>query len=149
MLKPLRYSLLLIFTFVYSSYPESISQNGSVTSSSMIASQVGVEILEQGGNAIDAAIGVGFALSVVHPGAGNIGGGGFMVIRLSDGTITTIDFREKAPSRAYRDMYLDDEGSVIPNRSWSTIHAVGVPGTVAGFGYVHEKYGSLNWKDLL
>ena len=149
MLKPLRYSSLLLFTFAFSLYPESISHNGAVTSSNHIASQVGIDILKNGGNAIDAAIAVGFALSVVHPGAGNIGGGGFMVIRLSNGTVTTIDFREKAPALADRDMYLDDNGSVIPNKSWSTIHAVGVPGTVAGFGYAHEKYGSLKWDTLL
>ena len=150
MLKSYTYSqFIFLFSFLFSFFPESISKNGAVTSSHPIASQVGIDILESGGNAIDAAIAVGFALSVVHPGAGNIGGGGFMLIRLADGSVTSIDFRETAPKLAYRDMYLDDNGQVISNMSWDTIFAVGVPGTVAGFGFAHKKYGSVNWKKIV
>ena len=105
--------------------------------------------MKNGGNAIDAAIATGFALSVVHPAAGNIGGGGFMVIRLADGTVTTIDFREVAPSGAYRDMFLDDSMNVIAGKSLNTSWAAGVPGSVAGFGMAHEKYGNTKWKTLV
>ena len=129
--------------------PDAVGKNGMVVSSHDLASNVGVEILKNGGNAIDAAIATGFALSVVHPGAGNIGGGGFMVIRLADGTVTTIDFREVAPSRAYRDMFLDDSMNVIENKSWNTAFAAGVPGSVAGFGMAHEKYGRAKWETLI
>jgi len=139
----------IYLTFVFASYPDAIGKNGVVTSSNKYASEVGIEILQSGGNAIDAAIAVGFALAVVHPGAGNIGGGGFMVIRLADGTVKTIDFREVAPSAAYRDMFLDDSLNVVPNKSWSTSWAAGVPGSVAGFGMAHEKFGSLPWWKLL
>ena len=100
--------LILFSTQIIARNPDAVGRNGIVVSSHELASQIGIDILGQGGNAIDAAIATGFALAVVHPGAGNIGGGGFMVIRLADGTVTTIDFREVAPSRAYRDMFLDD-----------------------------------------
>ena len=86
---------------------------------------------------------------VVHPGAGNIGGGGFMVIRLENGDVTTIDFRELAPSAAFRDMFLDDSLNVIPGKSWSTSWAAGVHGSVDGFGHAHEKYGSMPWWQLV
>lgn len=112
------------------------SKNGMVVSANKIASKVGVEILKSGGNAIDAAVAVGFALAVTYPYAGNIGGGGFMVIHLQDGTNTTIDFRERAPFTAYRDMYLDKEGNVIENMSLEGAASVGVPGSVAGLIYV-------------
>jgi len=114
-----------------------------VVSASKIASKVGVEILKAGGNAIDAAVAVGFALAVTYPYAGNIGGGGFMVIHLQDGTNTTIDFRERAPFTAYRDMYLDKDGNVIENMSLEGAASVGVPGSVAGLMYALEKYGTL------
>ena len=119
------------------------SKNGMVVSASKIASKVGVEILKAGGNAIDAAVAVGFALAVTYPYAGNIGGGGFMVIHLQDGNSTTIDFRERAPFTAYRDMYLDKDGSVIENMSLEGATSVGVPGSVAGLVYALEKYGTL------
>ncbi len=119
------------------------SKNGMVVSASKIASKVGVEILKAGGNAIDAAVAVGFALAVTYPYAGNIGGGGFMVIHLQDGTNTTIDFRERAPFTAYRDMYLDKDGNVIENMSLEGAASVGVPGSVAGLMYALEKYGTL------
>ncbi len=119
------------------------SKNGMVVSASKIASEVGVEILKAGGNAIDAAVAVGFTLAVTLPYAGNIGGGGFMVIHLQDGTNTTIDFRERAPFTAYRDMYLDEEGNVIENMSLEGAASVGVPGSVAGLVYALEKYGTM------
>jgi gamma-glutamyltranspeptidase / glutathione hydrolase len=113
-----------------------------VVSGSGIASDVGREILRQGGNAVDAAVAVGFALAVVHPEAGNLGGGGFMVIRLRDGTVQTLDYRETAPGRATRDMYLDEHGE--PTDLSLTGHlAAGVPGSVAGLVEAHRRYGQL------
>jgi gamma-glutamyltranspeptidase/glutathione hydrolase len=125
------------------------AQNGLVVSSQLLASEAGVATLKEGGNAVDAAVATGFALAVVHPAAGNIGGGGFMVIRFPDGKATTIDFREKAPAKAHRDMYLNSDGSV--NSELSTIGhlSAGVPGTVAGLVYVLEKYGSLPLKKIM
>ena len=142
-------TLLLFGTQIIARNPDAVGKNGMVVSSHELASQAGINILKQGGNAIDAAIATGFALAVVHPGAGNIGGGGFMVIRLEDGRVTTIDFREVAPSGAYRDMFLDDSLNVIAGKSWKTSLAAGVPGTVAGFGLAHEKFGSTNWEKLV
>jgi gamma-glutamyltranspeptidase/glutathione hydrolase len=113
-----------------------------VVSGSGIASDVGRAILRQGGNAVDAAVAVGFALAVVHPEAGNLGGGGFMVIRLRDGTVQTLDYRETAPARATRDMYLDEHGE--PTERSVTGHlAAGVPGSVAGLVEAHRRYGVL------
>jgi len=114
-----------------------------------LASLVGKQIMQQGGNAIDAAIATQFALAVVFPYAGNLGGGGFMVIRMADGTSTTLDFREMAPLAADRDMYLDEDGEVIKNLSTLGHLASGVPGSVDGMVRAHEKYGSLPWNDLL
>jgi len=128
---------------------DAIGQNGAVASSKKEATEIGIKILESGGNAIDAAVAVGFALSVVHPSAGNIGGGGFMVIRLANGDITTIDFREKSPALSHRDMFLDDNKEVIPGKSKYSALASGVPGTVYGLGYAHNKYGSMSWEKLL
>ncbi len=145
----MKYYILLIINLLIARFPDAVGENGMVVSSHALASKVGIEILQGGGNAIDAAIATGFALAVVHPGAGNIGGGGFMVIRLADGTVTTIDFRETAPAAAFRDMFLDDSLNVIPGKSWNTSLAAGVPGSVAGFGLAYEKYGSTNWKDLV
>lgn len=124
-------------------------KNGVVSSSNELASQVGIDILEKGGNAIDAAVGVGFALAVVYPQAGNIGGGGFMVIHLIDGTNTSIDYREKAPLLASRDMYLDPTGNVTLNLSTVGNLAAGVPGSVAGLLFALEKYGSMDRKQIL
>ena len=140
---------IFLLSIALASYPDAIGKNGAVVSSNKFASDAGISILKNGGNAIDAAIAVGFALAVVHPGAGNIGGGGFMVVRLADGTVKTIDFREVAPSNAYRDMFLDDSLNVIPGKSWSTSWASGVPGSVAGFGLAFEKFGSLPWWQLV
>ena len=96
------------------------------------ATRVGVDVLKRGGNAVDAAVAVGFALAVTHPAAGNLGGGGFMVIRLADGRETTIDYREKAPAGADRDMFLDSAGQPVADRSLIGALAAGVPGSVAG-----------------
>ncbi|MAX12555.1 MAG: gamma-glutamyltransferase [Candidatus Marinimicrobia bacterium] len=141
--------IALLISTLFSKMPDAVSQNGMVVSSNAIASQIGAQVLRDGGNAVDAAVAVGFALAVVHPGAGNIGGGGFMVVRFADGTATTIDFREVAPLASSKDMFLDENGEVISGKSWNTSYAVGVPGTVAGLGYVHEKYGSKRWSSLI
>ena len=142
--------IFIIFSqLIFARFPDAVGYNGAVVSSNEHASQVGLDILENGGNAIDAAIGVGFALAVVHPGAGNIGGGGFMVIRTANGEVTTIDFRETAPEKAYRDMFLDENGEVVQGKSWNTSWAAGVPGSVAGFGLAHDKFGTMSWKKIV
>ena len=123
--------------------------NGVVSSSSRIASEVGVDILKQGGNAVDAAIATAFAMAVTWPSAGNIGGGGFMIYHGADGESTAFDFREKAPLASTRTMYLDDNGNIRDNSNHAGILAVGVPGTVAGMELAHKKYGSLEWAALL
>ncbi|RMG21499.1 MAG: gamma-glutamyltransferase [Bacteroidetes bacterium] len=120
-----------------------------VVSAHPLASQVGADILRRGGNAVDAAVGVQFALAVVYPVAGNIGGGGFMVVRQQDGTAFTLDFREKAPSAAFRDMYLDAEGNAIAEKSRLGHLAAGVPGSVAGMFAAHDSLGSLPMKELI
>jgi gamma-glutamyltranspeptidase / glutathione hydrolase len=114
-----------------------------------VASQVGVEILQAGGNAIDAAVATGFALAVVHSPAGNIGGGGFMLIRMADGKTHFLDYREKAPAAATRDMYLDSSGNVIPGASEIGYKSIGVPGSVAGMTYAEQKYGKLPLKQVM
>jgi gamma-glutamyltranspeptidase/glutathione hydrolase len=124
-------------------------QNGLVVSAHPIASEIGVQILKKGGNAIDATVAVQFALAVVYPGAGNIGGGGFMVYRSAGGEINTLDFREVAPFAATTDMYLDMHGQPIDDLSLQGQLASGVPGSVDGMAKAHEKYGNLDWKELL
>ncbi|RZM29505.1 MAG: gamma-glutamyltransferase [Pedobacter sp.] len=124
-------------------------RNGMVVSAKQQASQVGIDILKKGGNAVDAGIAVQFALAVVYPNAGNIGGGGFMVYRSASGETNTLDFREKAASGASRDMYLDGAGNPITDKSLHGSLAAGVPGTVAGMVAAHQKYGKLKWADLL
>jgi gamma-glutamyltranspeptidase/glutathione hydrolase len=119
------------------------ARNGMVTSADGYASNAGLEILKRGGNAIDAAVAVGFALAVTYPSAGNIGGGGFMVIRLADGRETTIDYREVAPAAARQNMFLDENGEPVAERSQIGPLAAGVPGSVAGLTYAHQKYGRL------
>ncbi len=108
------------------------------------ASHVGVEIMQQGGNAVDAAVATGFALAVVHPPAGNLGGGGFMLIRFADGQVHFVDYREKAPGKASENMYLDAQGNVVPNLSLVGYKASGVPGSVAGMVYAQKKWGKLS-----
>ncbi len=132
---------------------ESLSANqstgGMVVSASAIASQAGRDVLAAGGNAIDAAIATGFALAVTYPTAGNIGGGGFMVVRFADGRSTTIDFRERGPAASHPNMFLDSSGAYSSAVHHSSHVAVGVPGTVAGFALAHTKYGSREWKSLV
>jgi len=124
-------------------------ENGMVVSAHRLASEVGRDVLREGGNAFDAAVAVNFALAVVYQQAGNIGGGGFMVYRMADGTTGTLDFRERAPFAATRDMYLDENGEVIKGLSLKGHLAVGVPGAVAGMAALHEKFGSRPWDALV
>jgi gamma-glutamyltranspeptidase/glutathione hydrolase len=124
-------------------------KNGMVVSAHPEASQVGIEILKKGGNAIDAAVAVQFALAVVYPNAGNIGGGGFMVYRSSKGEVNTLDFREKAAASASRNMYLDSVGNPIVDKSLYGHLAAGVPGSVDGMVQAHQKYGKLTWTEVL
>lgn len=133
----------------YSDRQGVIAQNGMVASAHPASSQVGADILKKGGNAVDAAVAVQFALAVVHPSAGNIGGGGFMVFRAADGVSYTLDFREKAPLRGSKDMYLDAQGNVIPNLSTQGHLASGVPGSVDGMATAHSRFGKLSWAEVL
>ena len=126
-----------------------IGANAMVVSAHPLASEIGNKILKQGGNAYDAAIAVNFALAVVYQQAGNIGGGGFMVHRQTDGSVGSIDFREKAPIAAHQDMYLDEKGDVISGLSQEGHLAVGVPGTVDGMVQIHSKFATMNWADLV
>jgi gamma-glutamyltranspeptidase/glutathione hydrolase len=151
--------LLLLVVFISSSVApvparEPVrGRHGMVASTNEIASRVGVEIMKRGGNAVDAAIAVGFALAVTHPAAGNLGGGGFMMIRLKNGRTTAIDYREMAPAAAHRDVYLDKNGNLIEGEGGSLVgyRAAGVPGTVRGMELALKKYGSgkLTWSQLL
>ncbi|KAA6045601.1 gamma-glutamyltransferase [Pantoea sp. Bo_7] len=125
------------------------AQHGMVASVDAMATQVGVDILRQGGNAVDAAIAVGFALAVTHPQAGNLGGGGFMLLRTASGRTAAIDFREMAPARASRDMFLDKQGNADSKLSLTSHLASGTPGTVAGFALAAKKYGTLPLRTLL
>ncbi|WP_227318536.1 gamma-glutamyltransferase [Cedecea davisae] len=120
-----------------------VAEHGMVSSQDAAATRVGVEILKQGGNAVDAAVAVGYALAVTHPQAGNIGGGGFMMLRTKDGKTVAIDFREMAPEKASRDMFLDDKGNADSKKSLTSHLASGTPGTVAGFSLALEKYGTM------
>jgi len=129
------------------------ARHGMVASTNEVASRVGVEIMKRGGNAVDAAIAVAFALAVTHPAAGNLGGGGFMMIRLKDGRSTAIDYREMAPAAANRNIYLDKNGNLIEGEGGSLVgyRAAGVPGTVRGMELALKKYGSgkLTWSQLI
>lgn len=124
-------------------------RNGMVVSASAEASEVGLNILKKGGNAVDAAVAVQFALAVVYPNAGNLGGGGFMVYRSAAGEVNALDFREKAAALASRDMYLDSVGNPVTDRSLYGHLAAGVPGSVAGMVEAHSKYGKLKWEELV
>ena len=133
----------------YSDRQGVIASNGMVATAHPEASRVGTDILKMGGNAADAAVAVQFALAVVHPSAGNIGGGGFFVYRTQKGKNYTLDFREKAPLKGEKDMYLDAAGNVIPGLSITGHLASGVPGSVDGMVQVHQKFGKLSWTALL
>src|SRR3984885_15846158 len=126
-----------------------VAEHGMVASGHELASRAGVEIMQAGGNAIDAAVATGFALSVVWPQAGNLGGGGFMLIRMKDGSTHFVDFREKAPAKATATMYQDAQGNVIPNLSTIGYKAVGVPGSVKGLVYAEEHFGKLGLKRVM
>ena len=126
-----------------------VAQHAMVVTVHQLASQVGVEILRAGGNAVDSAVATGFALAVVHSPAGNIGGGGFMLIRMADGQTHFLDYREKAPAAATRDMYLDEHGNVIEGASEIGYKSIAVPGSVAGLVYAEQKYGKLTLKQVM
>jgi len=123
--------------------------HGIVVSVHELASRAGVEIMQAGGNAIDAAVATGFALAVVHPPAGNLGGGGFMLVRMADGKLHFLDYREKAPAAAKADMYLDAQGNVIEGATEYGYKAIGVPGSVAGMVYAEQKYGKLTLQQVM
>ena len=125
------------------------AENGMVVSAQHLATMVGVDVLKRGGNAVDAAVAVGYALAVVYPAAGNLGGGGFMTIQLADGRKTFLDFRETAPNGATANMYLDKDGNVVKGLSTKGHLAVGVPGSVSGMEYAREKYGTMKRGDLI
>jgi len=128
--------------------PAVTADSGAVATTDAYATDVGVEILRSGGNAVDAAVAVSFALAVVNPEAGNLGGGGFMVARMADGTEAALDYREKAPLAATREMFLDEEGN-LTDRSVVGHLAAGVPGTVRGMWEAHRRFGSLSWEELV
>src|SRR3954449_6304948 len=122
------------------------ARHGMVVAMESIAADVGVSVLQKGGNAVDAAVAVGFALAVTHPFAGNIGGGGYMLIRLADGRATFIDFRERAPEKSSRNMYLDAKGELTKD-SLEGWRSSGVPGSVRGFEMAQKKYGKRSWAE--
>ncbi|KQZ12642.1 gamma-glutamyltranspeptidase [Mesorhizobium sp. Root554] len=125
------------------------AEHGMVVTAHHLASEIGVEALKKGGNAVDAAVAVGYALAVAYPQAGNIGGGGFMTVRFAHGKSTFIDFRERAPLAATKTMYLDKDGKIVKGASLDGYLAIGIPGSVAGFEYAREKYGKLSRNDLI
>jgi gamma-glutamyltranspeptidase/glutathione hydrolase len=125
------------------------ARHGIVASTSPIASRVGADIMQRGGNAIDAAVAVGLALAVTWPSAGNLGGGGFMMIRRANGDTEIVDYRERAPLAASRDMYLDKDGNVIKDASTVGYKAIGVPGSVAGLALALQRHGKLKWADVI
>ena len=142
---------LLLLLVIAHGFPGQDAQGpkGIVTCASAPATDVGIRVLRDGGNAVDAAAAVGLAMAVTYPTAGNLGGGGFMVIRMNDGRTAAIDFRETAPAAARKDMYLDSRGERIPKASTVGYRAVGVPGTVAGLALARERYGRLPWARLV
>ncbi len=135
---------------VFAASPDPVkAAHGMVVTTQHLASEVGVEVLKNGGNAVDAAVAVGYALAVVYPTAGNIGGGGFMTIRLKDGKTTFLDFRERAPLGSTKTMYLDDKGNMVKGLSTDGYLAVGVPGSVLGFETARTKYGTKSREELM
>lgn len=145
-------SLLGLFAFspaVAKSPAPVQARSGMVATEQHLASKIGLEVLEAGGNAVDAAVAVGYALAVTLPSSGNIGGGGFMLVHLADGSDVFINFREKASLDADQDLFLDENGDVIPRASLDTYLGVGVPGTVMGLEYARERYGTMSREELL
>lgn len=153
-------TILFVFTFScqtktgksaseMAKFTGTIADSAAVVSAHPFASKAGIEILKKGGNAVDAAVAVHFALAVVYPRAGNIGGGGFMILREADGKLNSLDFREKCPAAGHRDLYLDADGNVVPRLSIDGHLGAGVPGSVDGMYTAHKKYGKLDWKVLL
>ena len=143
--------LLLIFCLPIVAWAQTVAEGkqGAVASRSMLASQVGLDVMKQGGNAVDAAVAVGFALAVTYPSAGNLGGGGFMMLHTESGEIVALDFRETAPGLASKDMFLDKTGAVIKGMSTETHLAAGVPGSVAGLLEALDKHGTLSREKVL
>lgn len=142
--------LIILISVAASSNDPLAYENAAVVSVDPIASNVGVEILKKGGNAVDAAVATGFALAVTHPSAGNIGGGGFMMVYLAEKRqVTAIDYREKAPEKSTPTMFLDDKGEVDPKKSGVGYLVIGVPGTVSGFWEAMKRYGKLEWKTVV
>ena len=147
--------ILLVLTFVLAPAQAQhgrqpvTAKNGMVVSTQYLASEVGRDILAQGGNAVDAAVATAFALAVVHPSAGNIGGGGFLIYHGGDGEVTAFNFREKAPLAASRTMFMDEDGGVDEVKHHGNLYSTGVPGTVAGLFLAHQKLGSLPWSILV
>ncbi len=150
MRKLIAFVLLFSTTFVFAASKAPVeAKHALVASTSEIASRVGVEVMMKGGNAVDAAVAVALALAVTWPSAGNLGGGGFMLIRKADGTTEAIDYRERAPLAATRDMYLDAKGNIVEGASTQGYKAVGVPGTVAGLALAHKRHGRLKWTEVV
>ncbi len=153
-MKKYSYLFLVLFVFINCKNQQAITPTGLVTQKAMVvsareeASKIGADIMAKGGNAFDAMVGTQLALAVAYPRAGNIGGGGFMVYRKNTGEVGSLDFREKAPLSAHRDMYLDSLGNVIPDMSTKGATSVGVPGSIAGIIEVHKKLGKLALKDI-
>jgi|TARA_B100001094_G_scaffold141435_1_gene137069 gamma-glutamyltranspeptidase/glutathione hydrolase len=145
-----KYILFSIFTlFINCNKNETKQIKAAVVSARQEASDIGLNIIAKGGNAFDAMIATDLALSVCYPNAGNIAGGGFLVYRTTDGKFGSLDYREKAPEQATRDMYLDSDGNVISGKSTIGGLAVGIPGTIAGLYEIHKKFGTMPWKDLV
>lgn len=144
---------LLLALLVFPSFVQGLTsvaaRHAMVVASEPLAAEAGLEILRAGGNAVDASVAVGFALAVTHPAAGNIGGGGFMLIRRADGETVVVDYREQAPATASRNMFLDASGELISEASTVGPLAAGVPGTVAGLALAHQRYGKLKWSRVL
>ena len=149
---------IIVVLTMANSNAQTYSRNGMVVSANELASEVGSEVLKKGGSVIDATVATAFALSVVHPTAGNIGGGGFIVYMNSEGKTTSLDFREKAPLSATADMFLDENGALIEGKNHAGrnstanhfgLKSVGVPGTVAGLYKAHQQYGKLPWSELV
>ena len=153
----MRYLILLLHTAIFftvavtqAASPEAThAKNAMVSSRSMLASRVGIDIMEKGGNAVDGAVATAFALAVTYPSAGNIGGGGFVVVRLPDGSVVTLDHREIAPASAHKDMYLDARGQVIKGLSTASHKASGVPGSVDGLLTLLQKHGAMTRAEVM